>query len=148
MLLYRKTSHTLFDLKYHIVWITKYRKPVLNNKRALRVRELIREISLAHNVEILSGHVSKDHIHLLVSVPPQLSVSTLTQYYKGKTSRKLLQEDKQLSKLYWGQHLWARGYFAVSSGTITDEAILEYIKHHNEDDEKRGDNFTVVDTGL
>ncbi len=148
MLLYRKGSHTVFDIKCHIVWITKYRKPILNTKRALRTRELIREICLAHSVDILKGHVSKDHIHLLVSIPPQLSVSTLTQYLKGKTSRKLLQEDKQLSKMYWGQHLWARGYFAVSSGTITDEAIMEYIKHQDEDCEKRGDGFTVIDTGL
>lgn len=148
MLLYRKGSHTIFDLKYHIVWITKYRKPILTTKRALRVRELIREICLAHSVNILKGHVSKDHVHLLVSVPPQLSVSTLTQYFKGKTSRKLLQEDKQLSKLYWGQHLWARGYFAVSSGTVTDEAIMEYIQHQDEDEEKRGDGFTIVDSGL
>ena len=148
MLLYRKGAHTLFDLKYHIVWITKYRKPILTSKRAVRTRELIREICLAHSVEILKGHVSKDHVHLFLSVPPQLSVSTLTQYLKGKTSRKLLQEDKQLSKLYWGQHLWARGYFAVSSGTITDEAIMEYIKHQDEDEEKRGDSFTIVDSGL
>jgi putative transposase len=146
MLLYRKGSHTVFDIKYHIVWITKYRKPVLTTKRALRTRELIREICLAHSVDILKGHVSRDHVHLLVSVPPQLSVSTLTQYLKGKTFRKLLQEDKLLSKEYWGKHLWARGYFAVSSGTVTDEAIVEYIK--NQDEEKRGDGFTVVDTGL
>jgi len=148
MLLYRKGSHTVFDIKYHIVWITKYRKPILNTKRAMRTRELIREICLAHSVDILKGHVSKDHVHLLVSVPPQLSVSTLTQYLKGKTSRRLLQEDKQLSKIYWGQHLWARGYFAVSSGTITDEAIMEYIAHQDEDQEARGDDFTISNAGL
>lgn len=148
MLLYRKGSHTLFDLKYHIVWITKYRKPILTAKRSLRVRELIREICRAHTVEILKGHISKDHVHLFVSVPPQLSVSTLTQYLKGKTSRKLLQEDKQLSKIYWGQHLWARGYFAVSSGTVTDEAIMEYITNQDEDQEKRGDEFSILDAGL
>src|SRR3989344_4086492 len=148
MLLYRKGSHTVFDLKYHLVWITKYRKPILNTKRAIRVRELIREICLAHSVEILKGHISKDHVHLLVSVPPQLSVSVLTQYLKGKTSRKLLQEDKQLSKLYWGQHLWARGYFAVSSGTITDEAIMNYITHQDEDRLERGDEFTITDSRL
>jgi putative transposase len=82
---------------------------------------------------------------LFVSIPPQLSVSKFTQYVKGKTSRKLLQEDKQVSKQYWGQHLWARGYFAVSSGTITDEAIMEYIKNQDDDQINRGDEFTVVD---
>ncbi len=145
MLIYRKGSHCVFDIKYHIVWTTKYRKPILTIRRGTRIRELIREICQAHNVEILKGHVSQDHIHLFVSVPPQLSVSKLTQYLKGKTSRKLMQEDKQMGKMYWGQHFWARGYFAVSSGNITDEAITEYIKNQDEDEDKRGDDFTIVD---
>ena len=144
MLLYRKGSHTVFDLKYHIVWTTKYRKPILTERRGKRVRQLVREICNFHKVTILKGHISKDHIHIFVSVPPQLSVSKLTQFLKGRTSRKLLQEDKQLSKQYWGQHLWARGYFAVSSGTITDEVIMEYIERQDEDQDKRGDGFTVV----
>ena len=134
----------MFDLKYHVVWITKYRKPILTEKRGKRVRELIREICLKHNVKIIKGHVSKDHIYLLVSVPPQLSISKLVQFLKGKTSRKLLQEDKQLSKIYYGRHFWARGYFAVTSGTITDEAIMKYIEHQDEDQEKRGDSFTIT----
>lgn len=145
MLLYRKGAHTVFDLKYHIVWTTKYRKPILIGRRGTRVRELIREICRTNNVTIVRGHISKDHVHLFLSVPPQLSVSKLTQLLKGKSSRKLLEEDKLLSKMYWGQHLWARGYFAVSSGTITDEAVMEYINNQDEDFEKRGDEFTVVD---
>jgi REP element-mobilizing transposase RayT len=73
-------EHTrLFDLKYHIVWVTKYRKPILTTKRALRTRELIREIAQSKNVQILKGHVSKDHIHLFVSVPPSLSIANLVQ---------------------------------------------------------------------
>lgn len=148
MLLYRRGAHTVFDLKYHIVWVTKYRRPILNSKRGTRVRELIREICRTNNVTIVKGHVSKDHVHLFVSVPPQLSVSKLTQLLKGKSSRKLLDEDKQLNKMYWGAHLWARGYFAVSSGTITDEAVMEYIANQDEDMEKRGDEFTVSEVGL
>jgi len=65
---------------------------------------------------------------------------------KGKTSRKLLQEDKLLTKLYWGQHLWARGYFVTTSGTVTDEVIMNYIEHQDEDADNRGDEFTVVST--
>lgn len=148
MQLYRHGTHTVFDLKYHIVWATKYRKPILTTRRGMKVRELIREICRTNNVTIIRGHVSKDHVHLFVSVPPQLSISRLAQLLKGKTSRKLLQEDKQLNKIYWGSHLWARGYFAVSSGTITDESIIEYIKNQDEDEEKRGDEFTVSDLGL
>lgn len=146
MQLYRKTSHTTFDLKYHIVWITKYRKPILVGKVAYRVRELIREICRTNNVEILRGHVSKDHIHIFISMPPQISVSKIAQYLKGKTSRKLLQEDAMLRKKFWGHHLWGRGFFAASSGAITDEMVMEYIKNQDEDAEKRGDEFTVLET--
>ena len=80
----------------------------------------------------------------MVSMPPQLSVSKLVQYLKGKTSRKLLQEDQRLKKLFWGNHLWARGFFAASSGSITDEQIMEYIESQDEDADKRGDDFTVL----
>jgi putative transposase len=110
-----------------------------------RVRDLIREICEMENVQILRGHVPKDHIHLFVSVPLQLSVSKLAQYLKGKTSRKLLQENESLKKKFWGKHLWGRGYFAVSSGAITDEMIMEYRENQDEDSEKRGDGFTVID---
>ena len=128
---YRKTSHSVYDIKVHLVWTTKYRRPVLSGIVAERTRELIREICKANEIEILKGHISKDHIHLFVSIPPFHSVSEVLQSIKGKTSRKLLQEFKPLSKQYWGQHLWARGYFAASSGNVTDEVILEYIKNQD-----------------
>ena|SRR3989344_3742945 len=145
MQLYRKGPHTLFDLKYHLVWTTKYRKPVLAGRIGIRVRDLIREICGEHSIQILRGHVSKDHIHIFISMPPQISVSKIAQYLKGKTSRKLLQEYPDLRRKFWGQHLWGRGYFAVSSGSITDEMIMEYIESQDEDYNKRGDEFTTVD---
>ena len=91
---YRTTSHSVFDLKYHLVWITKYRKKVLYGQVAERLRELIREICKAKDVEIITGSISKDHVHLFVSVPPYLAVSKLMQSLKGKTSYKLLAEYK------------------------------------------------------
>lgn len=145
MQLYRKGSHTVYDLKYHLVWSTKYRKPVLTGKVAFRVRDLVREICRTFSVQIMKGHVSKDHVHLFLSIPPSLSVAKVAQYVKGKTSRKLLQEFRHLNKTFWGQHLWGRGYFAVSSGTVTDEMIMEYIAKQDEDAPKRGDEFTVTD---
>ncbi len=138
---YRKGSHTVYDLKYHLVWITKYGKKVLMGPVAERLRELIRQICKANEVDILKGHVSKDHIHLLVSVPPQLSVSKLVQYLKGKSSIKLQQEFKHLQKEYWGRHIWARGYFAASSGKVTDEIIAEYI--NKQDIPKPDDDFKI-----
>lgn len=119
---------------------------MLAGKVAYRVRELIREICQTHNIQIIKGHISKDHLHLFISMPPQVSVSKIAQYLKGKTSRKLLQEYQPLRRQFWGQHVWSRGYFAASSGTITDEMIMEYIKHQDEDMEKRGDEFTIIET--
>ncbi len=99
---YHKGSHSVYDLKIHLVWITKYRKPVLFGDVAVRVRDLIREICKSLDVEILKGHVSKDHVHLFVSIPPQLSVSKMVGRVKGKTSRKLLAENRKLAKQFWG----------------------------------------------
>ena len=141
---YRKSSHSTYDLKYHLVWITKYRKKVLEGIIGSRVRDLVREICRTQEVEIIKGHVSKDHVHLFVSVPPHLAVSKLMQYLKGKTSRKLLMEYSGLRKQFWGRHIWAQGYFAASSGNITDEVIMEYIK--NQSIEKTDTEFSVGDS--
>ena len=130
---YRKSSHTVYDLKYHLVWISKYRKPILRGEVAERVRELVREICKANDVEILKGHISCDHVHIFVSVPPHLSVSKLMQAIKGKSSRKLLSEYKRLSKAFWGRHMWARGYFVASSGNVTDEVIMKYIEEQGKE---------------
>ena len=81
---YRKTSHSVYDIKYHFVWITKYRKPVMVGDVAVRVRELIREICKTMDIEIVNGHVAKDHVHLFVSVPPYHSASTVMKRIKGK----------------------------------------------------------------
>jgi putative transposase len=80
----------------------------------------------------ISGPVSADHVHLLLSVPPHLAVSELVQRLKGRSSRRLLEEFGELSRQYWGRHMWARGYFAVSTGNVTDEVIRQYIESHRE----------------
>jgi len=138
---YRRTSHTRFDIKLHFVWITKYRKPFLTGEVGFRVRALTREICAEYEVEILKGHVSKDHVHLFVSAPPHVSPSQLMQRIKGKTSRKLMQEFQHLRKSCWGRHLWARGFFVSSSGNVTDEVIMEYIR--TQDMEKPDDDFRL-----
>ena len=130
---YRKSSHTVYDLKYHVVWITKYRKPVLRGEIAERARSLIREICKANDVEIIRGHISVNHVHIFVSVPPHISVSQLVKSIKGKSSRKMLMEYKSLSRTFWGRHLWARGYFAASSGNVTDEVITKYIEQQGQE---------------
>jgi putative transposase len=125
------------------VWTTKYRKRVLRSAIAHRVRELIRETCLAHDVEILKGHVSVDHIHLFVSSPPKLSVSKLVMYLKGKTSRKMLMEFSEMKRQFWGSHIWGRGHFVASSGNVTDAVIEEYIKLQGDPDNVSQDDFNI-----
>ena len=141
---YRRSSHTIYELHYHFVFITKYRKPVLTGEIGLEMRRLTCDICRSLDVEILSGHVRPDHVHLLVSAPPHLSPSRLMQAVKGKTSHRLLSDRRRLRKEFWGRHLWGRGYFVASSGNVTDEIIAEYIENQGaepQDDE----NFKVTE---
>ena len=94
---------------------------------AERARDLIRQICQARDVVIVRGAVSPDHIHVLVSAPPQLSPSKLVQYIKGRSSRPLQDEFPELCKRYWGQHLWARGYFCATVGAVDEETIKRYM---------------------
>jgi putative transposase len=140
---YRKTAHSIYDIKYHVVWAKKYRKPVLRGQVGLRLRELVRQVCAANDVLIISGNVQPDHVHLLVSVPPNLSVSKLMQLVKGRASRKLMQEFEQLNREFWGRHLWARGYFAASTGNVTDEIIKQHIESQGKQPPTEKDNFDV-----
>ncbi len=115
-----RKSHDL-DCKYHIVWITKYRFPVLGGDVGQRARELLREIARAHEMTIYAGAINRDHVHMLIGIPPHLSVSRAVQYLKGKSLHKLLSEYQSLRKRYSGQHLWGRGYWVATIGNVTDE---------------------------
>jgi putative transposase len=138
---YRKGAHTIYDIQYHFVWATKYRYHVLRGEVAERARDLIRQICMSRDIKILKGHVSVDHIHILVSCPPTLSPMKVAQYVKGASSRKLQEEFPHLKKRYWGQHLWARGYFCASVGTVTQDQIREYIEKHEQ--EPPPENFSI-----
>jgi putative transposase len=132
---YRHGAHTVFEIHLHLVWTTKYRKPVMRGDVGVRVREVIRQVCRAEEVDILKGHVSKDHVHLFVSIPPQVTISRLVQRVKGKSSHALLAEYSHLRRAFWGRHLWARGYFCCSSGNVTDEVIKQYIENQQEEED-------------
>lgn len=110
---YRHGAHTVFEIHLDV---------------ALRVRDLIREICGQHEVTIMQGHVGKEHVHLLRSVSPQVTISCLVQWLKEKTAYKLLGEFSHLRKA-----LWARGHFCCSSGNVTDKGIVEYIANQSRD---------------
>ena len=132
-------------MKVHLVWIPKYRKKVLTGQVALRVRDLIRQIAMEHELAILSGKVASDHIHVLVAYRPHVDVSRIVQWLKGISSRLLLQEFAHLRRAFWGRHLWARGYLAVSTGNLTDEMVRDYIEEQ-EGEPVHDDSRFVIDS--
>ena len=136
---YRKGSHSTHDLKVHLVWCTKYRHKALQQDVACRIRDLLRQICEASDIQIVKGHVSKDHIHLYVSYPPKLSVSEMIKRLKGRSSKMIQTEFQELGAKFWGRHFWGIGYAAFSSGTVTDQTIREYLERHIDKD----DGFTV-----
>ena len=113
MVEYRTSAHAVFDIKYHVVWITKYRYKILRGRVAERARDLLRQICQARDVVIIRGAVAPDHIHMLVSCPATMAPAKVVQYLKGRSSRRLQDEFPELRKRYWGQHLWAPGYFCA-----------------------------------
>lgn len=126
----RHSNHTVTRLTTHIVWVTKYRYKILQGDIQKRVREIIVQICDAEDVRILSGVVSKDHIHIHIEYPPKLSISEFVKRCKGRSSRLVQKEFPALGKRYWGKHFWAIGYGAWSTGNITDKIVEEYLKHH------------------
>lgn len=143
----RKTSHSIYDHKYHLCWITKYRFKVLTNEIAIRAREIIKQTCRQHSIEIIAGNVMPEHIHLVASIPPHLSVSKAMQYIKGKSANQLLREFEMLKKRYYGGSLWGRGYYSATSGNITDEMIIEYVKNQDRDEEE-DDSFLISGSSL
>ena len=121
------------NLKVHLVWIPKYRKRVLTGQVAIRARDVLRQRAMEHELEIISGKVASDHIHMFIGYRPTQNISKIMQWMKGISSRILLSEFAHLRKMFWGRHLWARGYLAVSSGNLTDEIIQQYIEEQEEE---------------
>lgn len=128
-----------------MVWIPKYRKAILQGPVALRVRDILRRIAMEHELHIISGKVARDHVHLFLSHRPNQDIRTIVQWLKGISSRVLLQEFPHLRKQFWGKHFWARGYLAVSSGTITDAMIQEYIEEQEGEPVQDDSQFQIDD---
>ncbi len=139
---YRYGSHTVYKTTYHFVFVT-YRYKVLKGDIGLKVRELVRQTCEAFEIEILKGVVSPDHVHLFVSAPPNLAPSEIMRRVKRRSARKLFESYPDLRKRYWGRHIWARGYFCVTSGEVAEEMIKNYLEHHFEP--KVDDNFRTED---
>ena len=121
-------AHTKHRLKYHLVWVPKYRKRVLEGEIAVRIRELFYQCARVNNWWIEELEVMPDHIHMLIQVKPSLSLSKVVQYFKGGSSRIIRQEYPKLEEFLWGDSFWADGYFAESVGIAHEDMIKRYIR--------------------
>ena len=95
-----------------------------------RIRTIIRQVCKELGVQIVSGVLSREHVHMFVEIPPHIAVSDFVRRVKGRSSHRVQMEFPDLRKRYWGRHFWARGYFFTTSGNITDDAILQYLQAH------------------
>lgn len=133
---YKKLSHVVFKCDYHIVWVPKYRFRILTGEIKTLVEEDIRMLCEWKRCEIEEMNVQSDHIHLIVSIPPKVSVSEFMGVMKGKLAIKLFKSYPKLKQRpYWGNHFWARGYF-VSTVGIDEEVIKRYVKHQEKEEKK------------
>ena len=139
----RYGGHSISRLSAHLVWVTKYRYPILKGKIQKRCRELIIQICDSEDVRIIKGVVSKDHVHMLIEYPPSKSISDLVKRLKGRTSRLIQQEYPELKQRYWGKHFWAVGYGVWSTGNVSESVVEEYLEHHREPSNQDNDNFML-----
>ena len=127
---YARSSHCVYYHRYHLVWATKYRYKVLFGDVRFRVRAICRQVCGENGVDILHGVISRDHVHMFVSVPPKLAVSDLVRKMKGRSSYRIQREFPALRKRYWGRRFWGRGYFSTTNGAITEDIVLQYLDNH------------------
>ena len=129
MVKYQKLSHTIWYCQYHVVWTPKYRFRVLKDAVAAEIEASIRMFSSMQGVEIAELSIQLDHVHIILDIPPKLSISSVIGVLKGRSAIRIFQKFKQLKrKPYWGNHFWARGYCVSSIGLDADK-VRRYVRY-------------------
>lgn len=142
---FKKLSHVLYRCDYHIVWTPKYRFKILEGLVKDLLDHDIKMLLEWKRCELKEMNIQKDHVHLVVSVPPKLSISQLMGILKGKTAIKVFKSYPQLKKKpYWGNHFWSRGYCVDTIG-LDEEKIRKYVKY--QEDHERREEQQALDFG-
>ena len=128
-------SHTVWECKYHVVWIPKYRRKVLYGQLRKHLGGVLKELALQKESKIIEGHLKAEHVHMLISIPPKYSVSQVVGFIKGKSAIYIARTYVGQRKNFTGQHFWARGYY-VSTVGIDEELIREYIQSQDKEDQR------------
>jgi len=133
---FNKLSHSIWHCQYHVVWTPKYRYRVLDGSIKQEVGGCIRAFSEQKKCEVLELNVQIDHVHLIVSIPPKLSVSAYVGMVNGRTAIRVLQRFKELrQKPYWGNHFWTKGYCVDTVG-LDLEKIQAYVRYQDKKDQQ------------
>jgi putative transposase len=130
---YKSLSHTKWDCKYHIVFIPKKRKKVIYGNLRDYLGDILHELAKQKGVEILEGHLMRDHVHICLSIPPKFAVSNVVGYLKGKSAIAIARKFRGKQRNFTGENFWARGYF-VSTVGLDEEIVRNYIRHQEETD--------------
>ena len=131
---FRKLSHTLYECKYHIVFCPKYRLRILDDRIGEYARQQLYFLSRQKDlVEIMDLNIQNDHIHMVASIPPKYSISSMMGFLKGKLSMNLFQRYERMGKKFWGRHLWSRGY-CVSTVGLDEDKIRKYVRWQEKKD--------------
>ena len=126
-------AHTKWNCKYHVVFAPKYRRKVFFNEKREEMREILRTLCQWKGVEIIEGHMMADHVHLLLSIPPKMSVSSFMGYLKGKSALMIFDKYANLKYKYGKRHFWAEGYY-VSTVGLNEATIKKYIEDQDKHD--------------
>ena len=126
-------AHTKWECKYHIVFAPKYRRQVIYGKIKADIGQMLRKLCEYKGIEIIEAEACKDHIHMLVSIPPKFSVAQIMGYLKGKSSLMIFEKYANLKYKYGNRHFWCRGYY-VSTVGANKKAIQEYIRNQLQED--------------
>jgi len=128
-------SHTVWDCKYHLVWIPKCRRKVLYGQLRTHLGSVFHALAIQNKRKVVEGHLMRDHVHMLVSIPPKYAVAQVVGFIKGKSAIHIARTFVGRRKNFTGQNFWARGYF-VSTVGADEEAIRAYIKRQEEEDRR------------
>ena len=126
-------SHTKWNCKYHIVFIPKYRRKAIYGKLRADIGQILRQLCDYKNVEIIEAHAMPDHIHMLLKIPPKISVSGFMGYLKGKSALMIFERHANLKYRYGNRHFWAKGFF-VSTVGLNTKVVEDYIRNQEKED--------------
>ena len=126
-------AHTKWMCKCHIVFTPKYRRKIIYNQYRESIRDILKQLCRYKGVEILEGHMMPDHVHLLLSIPPKMAVSSFMGYLKGKSALMIFDKHANLKYKFGNRHFWAEGYY-VSTVGLNEATIRKYIQDQERDD--------------